>query len=62
MIKQMLHDRIKWIPQDAKTRKTVVIEKSICERLDSFCKAERVNKSDVLHLALAGFFKACIKE
>jgi hypothetical protein len=53
----MLHDRIKWIPQDAKTRKTVVIEKSIGERLDSFCKAERVNKSDVLHLALRSNFK-----
>ena len=56
MIKEMLHDRIKWIPQDAKTRKTVVIDKSIGERLDSFCRAERVNKSDVLHLALADFF------
>lgn len=50
-----LHDRIKTLPQGDKTRKTIVIDKGIGERLDGFCKAERVNKSDVLHLALIDF-------
>lgn len=59
---ESVHDRIKKLPQDAKTRKTVVMDKSIGERLDTFCKGERVNKSDVLHLALADFLKAYIKE
>lgn len=50
-----LHDRIKALPQGDKTRKTIVIDKGIAERLDGFCKAERVNKSDILHLALMDF-------
>ncbi|HER2174458.1 TPA: hypothetical protein VJS59_001682, partial [Streptococcus pyogenes] len=50
-----VHDRIKALPQGDKTRKTIVIDKGIGERLDEFCKAERVNKSDILHLALMDF-------
>lgn len=54
-VDETLHDRIKQLPQGDKTRKTVVIDASIGKRLDDFCKAERVNKSDVLHLALMDF-------
>ena len=50
-----VHARIKILPQGDKTRKTIVIDKGIGERLDNYCKAERVNKSDVLHLALMDF-------
>jgi hypothetical protein len=52
---QSLHDRIKQLPQGDKTRKTIVIDSEIGKRLDEFCKAEKVNKSDVLHLALMDF-------
>lgn len=54
-LKETLHDRIKQLSQADKTRKTVVIDKDIGNQLDSFCNAERVNKSDVLHLALKDF-------
>ncbi|WP_186673887.1 hypothetical protein [Sporosarcina sp. BP05] len=50
-----LHERIKQLPQEEKTRKTIVIDQSIGERFDVFCEAERLNKSDILHLALADF-------
>lgn len=50
-----IHERIKHLPQDEKTRKTIVIDKAIGERLDMYCKKERVNKSDILHLALMDF-------
>lgn len=52
---KQVHERIKALPQGDKTRKTIVIDKAIGERLDGYCKAERVNKSDVLHLALMDF-------
>ena len=52
-----LHDRIKQINQDEKTRKTIVLDKQLGERLDKFCKSERVNKSDVLHLAITDFLE-----
>lgn len=54
-IEPTLHDRIKQLPQEDKTRKTIVIDQSIGERFDVFCEAERLNKSDILHLALADF-------
>ncbi|MEW9501087.1 hypothetical protein [Jeotgalibacillus marinus] len=54
---QTLYERIKQLPQGNKTRKTIVIDRAIGERLDEFCKAERVNKSDVLHLALKDFLE-----
>ena len=50
-----LHERIKQLPQEEKTRKTIVIDQSIGDRFDVFCEAERLNKSDILHLALADF-------
>lgn len=50
-----LHERIKQLPQEEKTRKTIVIDQSIGERFDVFCEGERLNKSDILHLALADF-------
>lgn len=50
-----IHERIKALPQGDKTRKTIVIDQAIGERLDAYCKAERVNKSDILHLAIMDF-------
>lgn len=50
-----LHERIKQLPIGGKTRKTIVIDKEIGERLDAYCQAEKVNKSDILHLALMDF-------
>lgn len=50
-----VYERIKQLPQGDKTRKTIVIDKGIGERLDNYCKAEKVNKSDILHLALMDF-------
>lgn len=50
-----VHERIKLLPQGDKTRKTIVIDRDIGERLDAYCKAERVNKSDILHLAIGDF-------
>ncbi|MFJ7738886.1 hypothetical protein ACIQ2D_21530 [Lysinibacillus sp. NPDC097287] len=50
-----VHDRIKELPQGDKTRKTIVIDKGIGERLDEYCQVEKVNKSDILHLALLDF-------
>ena len=51
-----IHARIKELPQGDKIRKTIVINKAIGERLDAYCQAEKVNKSDILHLALMDFF------
>lgn len=50
-----IHDQIKTVPQADKVRKTIVIDKAIGERLDAFCEKERVNKSDVMYLALQVF-------
>lgn len=50
-----VHERIKALPQNDKTRKTIVIDKEIGDRLDIYCKSERVNKSDILHLAIMDF-------
>ncbi|MCY9549982.1 hypothetical protein [Lysinibacillus xylanilyticus] len=50
-----VHERIKKLPQGNTTRKTIVIDKTIGKRFDEYCKAERVNKSDILHLALLDF-------
>lgn len=50
-----IYERIKQLPKGDKTRKTIVIDKSIGERLDEYCEVERVNKSDVIHLALLDF-------
>ena len=50
-----LHERIKQLPRDETTRKTIVIDQSIGDRFDVFCEAERLNKSDILQLTLADF-------
>ena len=50
-----LHERIKQLPREEMTRKTIVIDQSIGDRFDVFCEAERLNKSDILQLALADF-------
>jgi DNA-binding transcriptional regulator YiaG len=55
--RESLYERIKQLPQGKKTRKTIVINSDIGKRLDEICKAERVNKSDVLHLALVELFR-----
>ncbi len=52
-----LYDRVKQLPQSDKIRKTIVIDRVIGKRLDEFCEAERINKSDVFHLALADFLE-----
>lgn len=52
-----LYDRIKQLPQSDKTRKTIVIDRIIGKRLDKFCETERINKSDVFHLALTDFLE-----
>lgn len=56
--KPSVHERVKRIPQGEKTRKTIVIDKTIGERLDVFCEQERLNKSDVMYLALEAFLDA----
>lgn len=50
-----VHERIKMLQQGDKIRKTIVIDKCIGERLDAYCQKERVNKSDIMHLALIDF-------
>ena len=57
-----VHERIKELPQGDKTRKTIVIDKLIGDRLDTYCKAERVNKSDILHLAIMDFLDTVEKK
>lgn len=52
---KQVHERIKALPPGDKTRKTIVIDKAIGERLDKYCKVEKVNKSDIMHLALKDF-------
>lgn len=54
-VEQPVHERIKNLPDNKKTRKTIVIDNEIGKQLDEFCKVEKVNKSDVLHLALKDF-------
>lgn len=52
-----LYDRIKELEQDHKIRKTFALSESIAEELDQFTEREKVNKSDILHLALKDFIK-----
>ncbi|MDH2363455.1 ribbon-helix-helix domain-containing protein [Priestia megaterium] len=54
---QSLYEHVKQLPQSEKTRKTIVIDRVIGKRLDEFCETERINKSDVLHVALADFLE-----
>lgn len=52
-----VHERIKRLGKGSKTRKTIVIDKTIAKQLDDYCESENVNKSDIIHLALIDFFK-----
>lgn len=54
---ETLYKRIKSIVNEDKARKTIVINKSITDRLDAFSESEKVNKSDVIELALIDFFE-----
>lgn len=47
-----LVSRIESLPKDEKVRKTIVISQSVGDKLDEFCKVKRVQKSDVLTLAI----------
>jgi hypothetical protein len=40
-----------------KTRKTIVIDSKVAERLDEYAKTKRVNKSDLLEVALLDLFE-----
>lgn len=51
-----VHERIKVLSGGDKVRKTIVIDKTIGDRLDEYCKSEKLNKSDIIHLALIDFF------
>lgn len=48
-----LHERIKQLPTEDKVRKTIVIDDTIGNLFDEFCDREKLNKSDLLHLAMA---------
>ncbi|MBH0357251.1 hypothetical protein [Bacillus toyonensis] len=53
--RERLHKRIIKLPNEDMTRKTVVINKAIGERLDAYASKMKFNKSDILSLALADF-------
>ncbi|HHZ5407438.1 TPA: hypothetical protein ACWJ98_005454 [Bacillus cereus] len=53
--RERLHKRIIKLPNEDMTRKTVVINKAIGDRLDVFASKTKFNKSDILSLALADF-------
>lgn len=51
--KLSLHERIKQLPTEDKVRKTIVVDDTIGNLFDEFCDREKLNKSDLLHLAMA---------
>ncbi|MEH6933933.1 hypothetical protein [Bacillus sp. JJ783] len=53
--KERIHKRIIKLPNEDMTRKTVVINKAIGDRLDAFAGKMKLNKSDILSLALNDF-------
>lgn len=53
--RERLHKRIIKLPNEDMTRKTVVINKAVGDRLDVFASKTKFNKSDILSLALADF-------
>ncbi|PFZ89509.1 hypothetical protein COL70_17310 [Bacillus pseudomycoides] len=57
-----LHKRIIKLPNEDMTRKTVVINKAIGDRLDAFASKMKFNKSDILSLALLDFLDHYEKE
>lgn len=50
-----LHEEIKALRRDDRTRKTVILSKEVAERLDKLSERERFDKSDLLELALEHF-------
>jgi hypothetical protein len=53
-----LLDRIVGLDRDAeKTRKTIVINEEVAKQLDDFSKKKRINKSDLIELALLDLFE-----
>lgn len=53
--RDVLHKRIIKLPNEDMTRKTVVINKAVGDRLDTFASKMKFNKSDILSLALMDF-------
>lgn len=51
-----IHERIKALSKGEKKRKTIVIDEKIASRLAEYSKNEKVDQSDILHLALIDFF------
>jgi hypothetical protein len=52
-----LRERIKGLEPEETTKKNIVLYKSVGKRLDDFCLREKVNKQDVLNLALMDFIE-----
>jgi len=52
-----VYERIKALPKGDKKRKTIVINESIAKKLEEYSNNERLDQSDILHLALIDFFK-----
>ncbi|MGR5921077.1 ribbon-helix-helix domain-containing protein [Bacillus paranthracis] len=50
-----LHEEIKTLKRDDRTRKTVILSKEVAKRLDKLSERERFDKSDLLELALEHF-------
>lgn len=51
-----IHERIKALPKGDKKRKTIVIDEKVASRLKEYSESEKVDQSDILHLALIDFF------
>lgn len=51
-----IHERIKALPRGDKKRKTIVIDEKVANRLKEYSESEKVDQSDILHLALIDFF------
>lgn len=51
-----VHERIKALPKGNKKRKTIVIDEKVASRLKEYSESEKVDQSDILHLALIDFF------
>jgi hypothetical protein len=58
VVSDSLLDRISGLNRAAsKTRKTIVIDDNIAKQLDQFAKKKRVNKSDLIEVALLDLFE-----
>jgi len=54
---EQVHERVKALPKGDKRRKTIVINETIASKLEDYSKTEKIDQSDILHLALIDFFK-----